>query len=109
MPTLYRKRVIELLPLEIIASIDIIIPIPPTSLRLPQISPSSPTLKASDQVLTVKDARKLLKLLIVFRATQTLQPIGEANLLVETRKISGDEEQVVARASKLQFKAVNKI
>ena len=91
------------------APIDVVVPMPPTSPRSPQTPPSSPTPEASDQVLTVKDARQFLELLKSFQATQTLQPLGEANQLATVKETPGDQRQVVARASKLEFKTVNEI
>lgn len=63
--------------IEIMAPIDVI-PKPPTSPRPPGTPPSSPTLPASEQVLTVKDARQFLELLKFFQATQTVPAPGGA-------------------------------
>jgi hypothetical protein len=86
-----------------------VIPKPPTSPRPPETPPSSPTLPPSEQVLTLKDARQFLEVLKAILATQTVPAPGEATGPVKTEEISGEKQQVAARASKVEFKTVNEM
>jgi len=88
---------------------DIVVPMPPTSPRPPETPPSSPTLPACEQLLTLKHAQQFLELLKTVQATQTLRSQGEAIPLASTQETFGDQQQVAARASKLEFKAVSEM
>jgi hypothetical protein len=102
--TLYRSSL--LLRSTIMASIDSVVPQPPTSPRPPQTPPSSPALPACEQVLTLKHMRQFLELL---RTVQTVQPVGESVQPVETKEECEDKPKLVARASKLEFKTVSEV
>ena len=91
------------------APIDVVVPMPPTSPRPPETPPSSPTLPPIEQLLTLAHFQQFLELLKTFRATQTLQSPGEVNQSEITKKASGDQQQEVKRASKLEFKSVNEM
>lgn len=86
-----------------------IIPKIPTSLRPPNTPPSSSALPACEQVLTLKHVQQFVELVKTVQATRTLQPPGEAPDPVKTEEACGDKQEVVIRASKLEFKAVNKM
>jgi hypothetical protein len=90
------------------ASIDIV-PEPSTSPRPPETPPDSSTLPASEQVLTVKDARQFLEVLRTFQATQTVPAPGGAIQPFKTKETSEDKQQAAARASKLDLKTVSKV
>lgn len=91
------------------APIDVTVPIPPTSPRPPETPPCSPTLPPCEQVLTLKHVQQLLELLKTVQTTQAIQSFGEANQLANMKDTTGDQQQVVARASKLEFKTVNEM
>jgi hypothetical protein len=91
------------------APTDAVVPMPPTSPRPPATPPSSPTLPPCEQVLTLKHVQQFLELLKSVQATQTLQPLGEANRLANTKETFGDKQEAAARASKLEFKAVSEM
>ncbi len=91
------------------APTDIFVPMPPTSPRPPETPPSSPTLPACEQVLTLKHVQQFLELLKTVQAAQTLKSPGEAIPLASTQETSADQQQVAARASKLEFKAVSEM
>lgn len=57
----------------------------------------------------MKHVQQFLELLKTVQATQTLQPPGEAIQLANTKETFGDQQQVAARASKLEFKAVSEM
>ena len=90
------------------APIDVVVPMPPTSPRPPQTPPSSPALPPYEQVLTLKHVQQFLELLKTVHATQTLQPLEEANQLANTKETCGDKQQVT-KASKLEFKTVSEM
>ncbi len=91
------------------APTDVVVPKPPTSPRPPETPPNSPELPPSEQVLTFKHVQHFFELLKTVQATQTLQPPGEAPQPVKTEGKSGDNQEVAARASKLEFKTVNEM
>ena len=88
---------------------DIIVPNAPISLRPPETSPSSSALFLYNQVLTIKHVQQLLGLLKAAQANQTPPAVREANEPVSNQEKSTDEQQVAARASKLEFKTVNEM
>ena len=88
---------------------DVGVPNAPTSPRPSETSPSGPALFSCDQVLTMKHVQQLLGLLKAAQANQTPPAVREANEPVSNQKKSTDEQQVAARASKLEFKTVNEM
>ena len=88
---------------------DVVVPNAPTSPRPPETSPSSPALFSCAQVLTMKHVLQLLGLLKAAQANQTPLTAGEANQPVINKSKSANEQQIAARASKLEFKTVNEM
>ena len=80
---------------------------PSASPRPPETPPSSPHLRACEQVhiLNTGQFKELLK---VIEAIQTTSA-SAGNTLVSTKDVLSDKNQPVARAWKLEFKEVNEM
>ena len=90
-------------------STDILVPMSFTSPQPPKNPPSSPALPACEHMLTLKHVQHFFELVKTVEATQILQPPGEAPQPLKTEEASGDKQQITARASKLEFKTINKM
>ena len=77
--------------------------------QLHRIITSSLTLFSCDQVLTMKHVQQLLGLLKAVQANQTPPTAGEAKQPASDKNKSAHEQQVAARASKLEIKTVNEM
>lgn len=90
------------------APIDVVVPQPPTSPRPLETPPSSPHLRTCEQVHSL-NTRQFQELLKAIQAIQTLPAPGDANQPTDINDLSNDKQQAPARASKLEFKAVNEM